>query len=197
MLTKKSIDSVIASFDLKTKGIQKEDPQLTTRMNSYLIYTWIGKPLSLSPLICASKGWVNNGVDSLFCSDCSLSIQINIQDPTAECKNEVELLSSGHRDHCLWRHLSIGAHIVAPLTRKVILERAKLWSIHENIPVCYLDGLDQLVALFPTIHRDILALSLLNWIPFKEGGSCSECCRKLLWKHVLPDGTFDVVLNHR
>ncbi|KAL0963055.1 hypothetical protein UPYG_G00349130 [Umbra pygmaea] len=78
------------------------------RVESYSCVKWAGKPRSLSPLKCASYGWVNVGCDMLKCPSCKVFLCASLQ-PTLDFKNyesriaEVsKQLQTQHEKFCPW-----------------------------------------------------------------------------------------------
>jgi hypothetical protein len=52
-----------------------EQQALFSRLQSFSVTTWFGKPAALSALECAVKGWRNTGPDVLTCDSCGCKVR--------------------------------------------------------------------------------------------------------------------------
>uniref|UniRef100_A0A8C7L9B9 Zinc finger, C3HC-type containing 1 n=2 Tax=Oncorhynchus TaxID=8016 RepID=A0A8C7L9B9_ONCKI len=80
-----------------------------TRVESYSIsFPWAGKPRTLSPLKCASYGWINVGCDMLKCSSCqaflcaSLQPTLDFQKYDSRIAEITRQLQTQHEKFCPW-----------------------------------------------------------------------------------------------
>jgi hypothetical protein len=48
---------------------------LFSRLQSFSVTTWFGKPAGLSAVECAVKGWRNTGPDVLTCDSCGCKVR--------------------------------------------------------------------------------------------------------------------------
>jgi hypothetical protein len=55
--------------------IPLEQQALFSRLQSFSVTTWFGKPPDLSALECALKGWRNTGPDVLTCDTCGCKVR--------------------------------------------------------------------------------------------------------------------------
>ncbi|XP_038594837.1 nuclear-interacting partner of ALK isoform X2 [Micropterus salmoides] len=79
-----------------------------SRVESYSCLKWVGKPRTLSPLMCARYGWINVGCDMLKCSSCQAFLCASLQ-PTLDFeKYESRIaeisrqLQTQHEKFCPW-----------------------------------------------------------------------------------------------
>ncbi|KAM6984912.1 zinc finger C3HC-type protein 1 [Aplochiton taeniatus] len=78
------------------------------RVETYTCLRWAGKPQSLSPLRCASYGWVNMGCDMLKCSGCQAFLCVSLQPTLNFRKYETRIteiakqLQTQHEQFCPW-----------------------------------------------------------------------------------------------
>ncbi|NWI87978.1 NIPA protein, partial [Pitta sordida] len=69
---------------------------------------WAGKPLSLSPLVCARFGWANVECDVLRCSSCqaflggSIHLGTDLGSYQERCEELLGSLCSAHEKFCFW-----------------------------------------------------------------------------------------------
>ncbi|XP_062338592.1 nuclear-interacting partner of ALK [Osmerus eperlanus] len=79
-----------------------------TRVESYSCLKWAGKPQCLSPLRCASYGWINVGCDMLKCSSCQAFLCASLQPTLDFLKYESRIaevsrqLQTQHEKFCPW-----------------------------------------------------------------------------------------------
>ncbi|XP_019898536.2 nuclear-interacting partner of ALK [Esox lucius] len=79
-----------------------------TRVESYSCLKWAGKPRTLSPLRCASYGWINMGCDMLKCSSCKAFLCASLQPTLDFRKYESRVaeitgqLQTQHEKFCPW-----------------------------------------------------------------------------------------------
>lgn len=56
--------------------IPLEQQALFSRLQSFSVTTWFGKPAGLSAVECAVKGWRNTGPDVLTCDSCGCKVRL-------------------------------------------------------------------------------------------------------------------------
>jgi hypothetical protein len=56
--------------------IPLQQQALFSRLQSFSVTTWFGKPAGLSALVCAVKGWRNTGPDVLTCDSCGCKVRL-------------------------------------------------------------------------------------------------------------------------
>lgn len=171
LYSKGKLNEIIASFDKQTSSSRKTDSRFLYRFNTFSILTWFGKPGSISPKVCAERGWINVGVSKIKCSDCSVELDAAyIKDPLAEVAEFEDCLINAHAEGCFWKGLHPLPDRYQPLTKKVIQERMLAWQSlieqpplalesfsksdggisngHENLPSVHLDNLDAFTTSF-------------------------------------------------
>ncbi|KAJ3348013.1 Nuclear-interacting partner of ALK, partial [Kappamyces sp. JEL0680] len=219
-LTLSKLDQIVAAFDSKTSqhsASQERQTREKERLATFRIWTWFGKPKALSSLQCARKGWINTGKNTIQCSECQSQLAIPLRDPTLEKDDEqvaqyVQLLTSQHRDSCIWKSFTPLALRAVPLTRNLILERYNAWMAHPELLADWsartilIDGVS-LHDLGPRwtsfcnimgnpSNHHALSLSLLAWRPSQAGMAyCGECDRTIVSKE--PARPIDALQEHR
>ncbi|XP_037369042.1 zinc finger C3HC-type protein 1 isoform X1 [Talpa occidentalis] len=105
-----------ATFQSVNGSPQAEQPSLEStkkeaffsRVETFSSLKWAGKPLELSPLVCARYGWVTVECDMLKCSSCQAFLCASFQpafdfdrykDRCAELK---KALCTAHEKFCFW-----------------------------------------------------------------------------------------------
>lgn len=84
-----------------------DEEAFLTRVNSFRIETWFAKPSCVSPLICASRGWSNTGVNQLTCLSCNAtltfpSLDVDSEDEEHQVESFVRSLEWEHDADCVW-----------------------------------------------------------------------------------------------
>lgn len=84
-----------------------DEEAFLTRVNSFRIETWFAKPSCVSPLICASRGWSNTGVNQLTCLSCNAtltfpSFDVDSEDEEDRVEAFVRSLEWEHDADCVW-----------------------------------------------------------------------------------------------
>jgi hypothetical protein len=194
LMFKGKLDEIVAQFDQKTAIPLKQDESLLKRIDTFKIYTWYGKPKSISSIECAKRGWINSNVNQLFCPDCHVFLTVDISDPTAECAQIITDLTEKHKD-CLWRNYQ-SLFQPSQFTRQEFLQLYKQWSI-TGIPIEIeaRNDIDPIAKILPQpVNRNALLLALYHWKPSSNGMQCQDCFRSILWEHV---SIIDCVSEHR
>ncbi|KAM5255221.1 zinc finger C3HC-type protein 1 isoform 3-T3 [Ctenodactylus gundi] len=105
-----------ASFQSVNGSPQAEQPPLEStskeaffsRVETFSSLKWAGKPLELSPLVCAKYGWVTVECDMLKCSSCQAFLCASLQPAfdfdryTERCAELKKSLCTAHEKFCFW-----------------------------------------------------------------------------------------------
>ena len=99
-------------LDWKIEATPQEVERLQayrTRLQTYSPATFFGKPVALSPIVCARHGWRNVTVDGLLCDFCQASLSVPLPASlSVEATNKLVALyreqveKTGHASAC-WR----------------------------------------------------------------------------------------------
>ncbi|XP_007953590.2 nuclear-interacting partner of ALK [Orycteropus afer afer] len=79
-----------------------------SRVETFSSLKWAGKPLELSPLVCARYGWVTVECDMLKCSSCqaflcaSLQLAFDFDRYKERCAELRKALCTAHEKFCFW-----------------------------------------------------------------------------------------------
>ncbi|XP_075414775.1 zinc finger C3HC-type protein 1 [Tenrec ecaudatus] len=79
-----------------------------SRVETFSSLKWAGKPLELSPLVCAKYGWVTVECDMLKCSSCqaflcaSLQLAFDFNRYKERCAELKQALCTAHEKFCFW-----------------------------------------------------------------------------------------------
>ncbi|XP_045144862.1 nuclear-interacting partner of ALK [Echinops telfairi] len=79
-----------------------------SRVETFSSLKWAGKPLELSPLVCAKYGWVTVECDMLKCSSCqaflcaSLQLAFDFNRYKERCAELKKALCTAHEKFCFW-----------------------------------------------------------------------------------------------
>ncbi|XP_068132070.1 zinc finger C3HC-type protein 1 isoform X2 [Hyperolius riggenbachi] len=96
-----------ASSDAETIATTSKEAFLS-RVESYTSLKWAGKPLDMSPLVCARYGWSNIECDMLKCCSCnaylcaSLQPSLDFSKYKERCVELQEALRTSHEKFCFW-----------------------------------------------------------------------------------------------
>ncbi|XP_073508607.1 zinc finger C3HC-type protein 1 [Phyllobates terribilis] len=130
-----------------------------SRVETFSSLKWAGKPLELSPLICAQYGWSNTECDMLKCSSCSAYLYATIQ-PALDfntykqrCLELQEALRTSHEQYCLWLDSPCSEHF-----------KTLLVSEHSSLISDFIERLQNLCHLelqLPSLkHDDLKSLDI-------------------------------------
>lgn len=90
---------------------------LHQRLETYRPLTWFAKPTSVSPVVCASKGWTNQARDQLCCEFCSAKLlypqNVAYDQKQAAADLFAPLLTKQHTGTCPWRSASCNESLLA------------------------------------------------------------------------------------
>ncbi|XP_006887256.1 PREDICTED: nuclear-interacting partner of ALK [Elephantulus edwardii] len=84
------------------------DAVLFSSLQTFSSLKWAGKPLELSPLVCAKYGWVTVECDMLKCSSCqaflcaSLQLTFDFDRYKERCAELKQALCTAHEKFCFW-----------------------------------------------------------------------------------------------
>jgi len=93
------------------------------RLRSFRTHWWFNKPLGISPIECARRGWFNVGLDTLECACCGEDLRVERDGETwlvnglpVSAKGQeplssaawAEVLIKGHGPFCPWRSHEVG-----------------------------------------------------------------------------------------
>ncbi|XP_060040850.1 zinc finger C3HC-type protein 1 isoform X2 [Erinaceus europaeus] len=105
-----------ATFQSVNGSPQAEQPPLEStrkeaffnRVETFSSLKWAGKPLELSPLVCAKYGWVTVECDMLKCSSCQAFLCATLQPAfdfdryKERCAELKKALCTAHEKFCFW-----------------------------------------------------------------------------------------------
>ena len=198
-----------ACVTLRNKG-------LIERLKTFKDATWKRKPMEVSPLVCASYGWINDREDNLKCSSCgaSLNCRLHYLESTSneilECSNR---LKYAHEDRCHWRthQLPQEEYTFPVFTRKQAIyafnERKESLASHvDRIDIAFqnndLNGEDIVLKLLDDIKTEGI-LALFGWSKgyVENTIQCRLCLRQCgLWVFQSENGPikpFNPLREHR
>jgi len=97
-------------------------------MRTFSARTWFCKPAPVSPLACASRGWVNAGVDALACDSCDARLRFSVPagapaaDRAAAAARFASRLDAGHDELCPWlrKRCAPGLSAFPPLSPEAV-----------------------------------------------------------------------------
>eukprot|EP01138_Halocafeteria_seosinensis_P010878 gb/GECG01011111.1/.p1 GENE.gb/GECG01011111.1/~~gb/GECG01011111.1/.p1 ORF type:complete len:753 (+),score=82.30 gb/GECG01011111.1/:1-2259(+) len=142
------------------------------RLKTFSSRTWFGKPDSVNAIRCARYGWINIGVDELYCTSChahaffkstSGGSAATLQEEATEFRRE---LTRGHRKHCPWNvnpcPSSFGQLRPVPGTKLIqstVQRGQRIRSYLERLAAeRQKDKLTELIKLHPGISKAIQSL---------------------------------------
>eukprot|EP00933_Yihiella_yeosuensis_P037310 TRINITY_DN31210_c0_g2_i1.p1 TRINITY_DN31210_c0_g2~~TRINITY_DN31210_c0_g2_i1.p1 ORF type:complete len:399 (+),score=95.91 TRINITY_DN31210_c0_g2_i1:91-1197(+) len=135
----KEVSSITSVYeDLGSEAPQKCRPNdlgdFHERLNSFWTAWWFNKPIGLSPIDAARRGWVNSGYDTLTCRCCGGELKVERNESGAWLANGEPLalgsagsskptaascraaLENGHSAFCPWRSSAVRLNDPASLS---------------------------------------------------------------------------------
>jgi len=114
------------------------------RLRSFQPGWWFAKPIGVSPIECAKRGWRCHGQDRIVCECCPASLTIERNDGKWLINGAVvedeqllgsSVLAAGHHEFCVWRSHMVDVADPAKLSDREIVQAAerRLESLRKNL----------------------------------------------------------------
>ncbi|KND01861.1 uncharacterized protein SPPG_03651 [Spizellomyces punctatus DAOM BR117] len=105
-ISKRQLDETLAAFETTVSGadatVKLKDDKLFERLKTFKETTWFAKSDDLSAPVCARYGWINRGLETLYCPTCENTLVCEI--PAEASPEEVLAKSKEYRDNLLTAH---------------------------------------------------------------------------------------------
>jgi len=148
----------------------KDVNQYLDRLRTFKTPWWFNRPLAISPIACAQRGWVNVAIDTIQCECCHAQIRVDregekwhvsgIMFPLekSDTKEFEKALMINHSPFCPWRSVASMVNPAKVSDRELALGVDKrLRNLQANLTCCPVISLDR------TLQQEIENLACAGW----------------------------------